>query len=755
MDREREITPDEEPPQKRQRVLACKSGDQCVPTEPAPRALVESHYVRALEERVAELEKQNPGNSMDHFSATQVIEKSPNNDVVATEDPHTQNANGDSRRLSFTVGRPATLPDGVSGARRSSGVVNACNPSEHLPVSPMDVTRSAPRGSYSNPSPSASAALPLDDDSDTGLDYLIYGLVASPSICEDGRHSVISAVTPGNGTTTNHGDLHPHIAISTLPIEVEQLLINAYKERAQAQYPMLYWNHFLQWLSEWKTCSTSELPSQYWKGFFINLVYSTALLVLSLPRIGQFDTRTFYKQGMMLLPHVLKQPSPILHVQAYMLLSIHALHRSSTPRVISLASTTMRYCIQYQFHLVETEPEPVDVTTRLEAQLRRRCFWSAYAMDRLVMSSFELPPSVSDVMISTKVYANIDDQDLEKVAAETSADQELPDSPTYTSVSSSLHILQCRRIQSEIFGYTLRWDYKARYEDSLEWRVQILNELEHYKLRVQNFADLQAKGHTSQRWLAMIYHYTLLTLYRPTKDNVLGPAGDWSIQASSQACLIYRKSQMDRQIAQAWLGLLVQFQSGVTILYCCWATPPEYRTENYYSPDVSDALRACSNILALLTDRWPKAECLRDVFELLAREVPLVDRPNRPPTRISDTSAATIKERLNRVKSLIVHRSIIRMIEEMVSMDFPRMRGNQTPHHLLSRRTTPALPAHVREKPACVALNSQTAQVLFELPFTAQPQPLYDIQSDTADDLSLRPDELLEFPGVFDLGSWA
>ncbi|RKL33526.1 hypothetical protein BFJ72_g10042 [Fusarium proliferatum] len=110
-------------------------------------------------------------------------------------------------------------------------------------------------------------------------------------------------------------------------------------------------------------------------------------------------------------------------------------------------------------------------------------------MDRLVMFSFELPPSVSDTMITAKLYVNIDDEDIETVVAQTAADEELPDSTKYTSVSSALHILQCRRIQSEIFGYTLHWEYKSRYEDSLEWRLQILNELESCKARVQNFTD--------------------------------------------------------------------------------------------------------------------------------------------------------------------------------------------------------------------------------------------------------------------------
>lgn len=92
-------------------------------------------------------------------------------------------------------------------------------------------------------------------------------------------------------------------------------------------------------------------------------------------------------------------------------------------------------------------------------------------------------------MITAKLYVNIDDEDIVTVAAQTAADEELPDSTKCTSVSSAFHILQCRRIQSEVFGYTLHWKYKSRYEDSLEWRLQILNELESCKARVQNFTD--------------------------------------------------------------------------------------------------------------------------------------------------------------------------------------------------------------------------------------------------------------------------
>lgn len=716
-----------------------KSGDECIPTEPAPRPHVETEYVRALEERIAELEARDPRQSQDHMSGM----------------PNAQTSSLPARRLtqSSANGRPFASAGNTSqtGHRRLSEALDFSVSGDPPSLSP--VNQSNMRRSYSHRSPAD--ALSLDDDSDSGMDHLIYGLVTSPSARDDGNFMGTGRSPTMPMHTHNEGDFLPQSLIAAMPLEVEELLLNAYRGRAQAQYPFFHWTTFLSWHHSWKTCPPNEIESRSWQGFFVNLVYSTALLLLSLPRVGQSDARAFYKHGVSLLPSVLRQADSILHLQAYLLQSMHALHRSSTPRILSLASTTMRYCVQLQLHLDETEPKPVDVTARLESQVRRRAFWSSYCLDRLVMASFELPPSVSDLMITCKLYSNIDDEDLEAVAAKTPPEVELPDSPVYTCVSSSLHILQCRRIQSEISGYTLRWDYKEHYEESTDWRIRILNELENYKARVQNFSDPQAKGHTSQRWLGMMYHYTLLTLYRPTKDSVLGPAGDWSIQASSQACLMFRKSQMDRQIAQGWLGLLVQFQSGITLLYCCWATPPFFRTENYDSPDVSDALRACSNILAIMTDRWPKADCLRDVFELLAREVPLQDR-KLPPSRVSNSSVEAIREKLPQVRLLVVHRSIMRMIEEMINDDFPRLRDDQTPQHLISRRATPSLAP--RDRSLAGIMNRQLssaspATMSFELPFTAQQMYLSD--GTGVEGTGMSTDELLAFPGMFDLDGWS
>jgi hypothetical protein len=537
------------PPSKRQRTLACrrcrsrkqkcederpcsnctKSNEECMPTAPAPRPHVESEYVRVLEERIAELESLDPQQSLDHIRAVSDISSSNNAPIL--------------RDLPQPIPRRQSIANGSRPEMMPNNTIYQETP--HRRIS----------GSMTDPSLGNAFSAEQGQEEDTN-DHLILGLVASPSAPRfDHTLSVSDASPLTHYVNSREKEYSPHSAVASLPAELETLLLEAYRERAQAQYPFFHWDSFLQWQSEWKSCPPSELMSRSWQGFFINLVYATSLLLLRRPHVGRSDAHTFYSNGISLLPSVLERPDKILHIQAYLLLAMHALHQSSTERIISLASTTMRYCVQQQLHLSETEPVPSDPFVRLSNQIRRRCFWCTYKVDRLVMASFDLPPSIPDAMITAYTFANINDEELLQVATDTPAQYQLLDSPTYTCVSSALHILQCRRIQSEISAITLRWDYDSQYENASEWRIRILNELESYRSRVQKYSDPCSKGYTSQRWLAMIYQYTLLMLYRPTKESVMGPAGDWSVQASSQACLMFRKTQMDRQIAQPWLGV--------------------------------------------------------------------------------------------------------------------------------------------------------------------------------------------------------
>lgn len=104
------------------------------------------------------------------------------------------------------------------------------------------------------------------------------------------------------------------------------------------------------------------------------------------------------------------------------------------------------------------------------------------------------------------------------------------------------------------------------------------------------------------------------------------------------------------------------------------------------------------------------------------------------------------------MRSLIVHRSIMRMIEEMITDDFPRLRGDQS--SLSTRNQTVSSSSNRRQVGAASPAAVGDGIAPFELPFTAQ--HIYGVGDAAAgvEGAPMSTDELLAFPGMFDLDSW-
>lgn len=161
-------------------------------------------------------------------------------------------------------------------------------------------------------------------------------------------------------------------------------------------------------------------------------------------------------------------------------------------------------------------------------------------------------------------FDNVDDDYLVTAASSTPPGTHLVGSSSPTNVSSALHIFAGRKIESEIQEATLRKEFVVHSEESFVWRASVMDRLQKWNLLSKSSSDPTQKGYVSRRWLSMIYYYNLVTLYRPTRTIVIGMAGDWSVQACSQALLLFRKFQMGREIAQPWLGVSAPliYQSG-------------------------------------------------------------------------------------------------------------------------------------------------------------------------------------------------
>ncbi|KAK1633359.1 hypothetical protein BDP81DRAFT_397253 [Colletotrichum phormii] len=553
-------------------------------------------------------------------------------------------------------------------------------------------------------------------------------LPPNPSFYDGGR---------ANNTAQRHDQEIP------LDIATEALLFDTYQDKVHCRYPFLRLDDFR---------NPARRPKEAWAYYFTNMIFSIGLL-LEKPPSQTYPThqeclsskhnhththQTLYRLAVTkYLSHVFALLDRLLHIQAYLLLAMHAIYSPSTERIISIASATMRYCVMAQLHLADAEPHvppsssassssptpsPETVAkTKLRVQMRRRVFWSAYTLDRAVGTTFDLPFSVPDYQITVKLYANIDDAELDAACGTASFPDQHHHPRGRTSVSAALHVVYCRQVQSEILNTTLHRDFSTHFNDLPHWRLRVLDKLDRWRALCHRYADADADGtsggpgssrsvpgpgpgsntrlhartrsrsrtFTHPEWLHMIYNYSLAMLHQPTRTTCSGPAGDWTVKSCIQACLIFRKFQRRGHdhshalIAELWLGLVAQFKCGVALLYCFFATPPRARTEAYAAPEAAEAVRACSVVLSILAERWPQSVCLRDAFDILAREVPLFEFS--VPTNVADPTATGVGPRKMRSESadalmalmgqleiIVVHRNTLRMIREMALDEFPR-----------------------------------------------------------------------------------
>ncbi|OOG00243.1 hypothetical protein ASPCADRAFT_158155 [Aspergillus carbonarius ITEM 5010] len=401
------------------------------------------------------------------------------------------------------------------------------------------------------------------------------------------------------------------------------------------------------------------------------MAFAVSLLIA--PRVSSSDmkaSQALYTSSLSSLDTVFSCLDPVLHAQAYLLCTLHALHSPSSQTVLTMISAAMRCCVIAQLHLPTLEAHAADPL--LEMQIRRRVFWSAYAIDRLVSWVYHVPCSLVDEDIQVEPFANMNDDEIKVWQPRTDRLEQVESVPRRTQVSSALHLIRGRRIQSRILSILMRADYEPRFGASHQWRLHMLEILNQWKVQLQPHSDPLSRGYTSEGWVGMLYNYTVLLLYRPTQANVCDRVVEGCIQACTDIALTFWTYLKSRQTAQLWPGLLSQFGIGITLLYCLWVVAPARRPAPLQSSKVGTAIRTISVILAVLAERWTQAEPLRDVFDLLADAIPVHCSPHDlTERRISRSSADRIQHQLPRLHALVVNKDILRMLTEMATEDYP------------------------------------------------------------------------------------
>nr|EAQ71231.1 hypothetical protein MGCH7_ch7g638 [Pyricularia oryzae 70-15] len=480
----------------------------------------------------------------------------------------------------------------------------------------------------------------------------------------------------------------PHQLTMNIDRTTEMGLFEVYRTRIHSRYAFLD----LESLKD-----PLQRSQDLWVGFFTNMVYSIGMLLN-----GQQSHLAFYRLAVTRhLSHVFAQPDRILHVQAHLLLAMHALHSPSTERLVSIAGATMRYCVLAGLHAAEEdeakENETFGNSYRAghgddKIQLRRRVFWSAYALDRVVSTTFDLPPSVSDGHITAELYNGEED--------------------------TALMYVKGLRLQSKALGFRLC------QQRSLEEETKLLNE-------IQDWGELCRQKFPAAEWLQLTYHVGLATLFGSelhqngastpnvsqgddtvgedgncnsitvavTPQSSVGSAGDGEhdgpdataptdqksnlaldkIQitrdSTRQACLLFRHLQRSTAAAgseRSWLALIAQFKCGVSLLHRSQEPGSRSLRED---GDLAQAISACSASLSALARHWPQSRCLSDVFSLVLGESHFGGGSHESRGQSTgkrtrdgrDDRSKSVADWLPILESIVMHRPTLKMIRKLAA----------------------------------------------------------------------------------------
>ncbi|KAF2096429.1 hypothetical protein NA57DRAFT_67175 [Rhizodiscina lignyota] len=296
-----------------------------------------------------------------------------------------------------------------------------------------------------------------------------------------------------------------------------------------------------------------------------------------------------------------------------------------------------------------------------EQEVRRRCFWCVFALDRVVSITLgrplaicsedvdvELPSFDIDDALTPSVISSGDEQDLSRVG---------PNSRTAIFV----HIVRYRALCGKFLTSLYRGSRNtASPEELRRIRNELAAELEAWRADTDSLnlpeMDLSSplaearSSFRSKAWHELIYHNAILLLYRPTpmlsQSDASGDDGNLQhiFNAAKESITLYAYLFRSRKINFSWMVLHAVFMAGLSYVYAVSRHIREKRrcrislagsmsmlTRDPTIVEIVNDCRACSNVLVAVSERCNAQKNCHEVFDRLSDAL-LADARKRSPS---------------------------------------------------------------------------------------------------------------------------
>ncbi|KAF5671426.1 transcription activator acu-15 [Fusarium heterosporum] len=286
------------------------------------------------------------------------------------------------------------------------------------------------------------------------------------------------------------------------------------------------------------------------------------------------------------------------------------------------------YCIDNGLHRQANNPSP-----SLDER-RKRIFWTTYMLERSIARTMGRPHSISDRDIDVPLPANIDDG-LDTDEAVLAAIAESNQHPSrITALTPAIHIFRLQQIDSKISHTVCRVD-KDVSTIKPHKVVRLRETLEEWKAGIpQTGPENNSHPYLTTDYHMIQYHKAIILLNLPFLPTLTpqSPIFQEIIHSAGQICILSKRLH-DQQtyISFSLLSLHANFVAGLVMVYCFCLD------SSVFNPKFSSSVRACSTMLYIISERWPRAVQARKAFDrLVAATIECDGEPNIGLSRSED-----------------------------------------------------------------------------------------------------------------------
>lgn len=375
---------------------------------------------------------------------------------------------------------------------------------------------------------------------------------------------------------------------------------------------------------------------------------------------GIYDAETHYNRAMTRLVEVLARDG-IVRVQALLLVCQYRMGTTSsntTTSVWHLIGVAARTCLELGLHRASaytvpetqgTSPEETEAAKSErteEVEVKRRCFWSLVALDRVASLALGRPFAIQ-----------LDDIEVDLPHAEPSPAQ----LPPQSSLSGAGYGTPHWHLATSIFAHIVRYRLICgKIMTSLHRNTKNSNSVDHEAVRNELFRELQewlsqtadlplvpsdssqpasparVSSFRSEEWYRLLYHNGMLMLFRPSPCLCDASRNSVALQhifdSSRQSINLYATLHRTRKMNYSWITMHSVFMAGLSYIYAVrnhfQALQNPSRDSDkatlQSNPSISQVVndtRACSKVLVAVSERWDLARTCSELFDRLSDAV--------------------------------------------------------------------------------------------------------------------------------------